>query len=216
MSRRFSTRRSTSSSPSSAAADVSKASPMMARAMASEMIGRSLMMASPAPPASLSAGSSWDAIVAASLGPLAFCFLPSTTTEPAITLQCARTSCGSAWKPGWWSITSSAASPLTWRWKAAPSSSSPPLPAAMLAASLPATRSSFGLTRYFFAGSGASPAGASMEPSFTSSSVIVAASFWQPRPRSPARILASIFSTAGMMVFCSLGAPPEVFQLPLA
>mmetsp|Transcript_27271 Transcript_27271/g.81225 ORF Transcript_27271/g.81225 Transcript_27271/m.81225 type:complete len:216 (+) Transcript_27271:478-1125(+) len=215
MRRRFSTFRRISSSPASAAAEESNLSPMMARATASETVGRSLMILSPASPEVFSAVSSSAAIMPASFGPLAFFFFPSTTTELAMTLQCVRTSSGSAWKPSWWSITSRAACSLTWRSMLPPSSSSPVLPITMAVTSA-SLRSMMGPTMYFLAGSAASPAGDSMEPSFTSSSVIVAASFCMPRPSSPARIFASIFSTAGMMVFCSFGAPPEVFQLPLA
>mmetsp|Transcript_38270 Transcript_38270/g.115743 ORF Transcript_38270/g.115743 Transcript_38270/m.115743 type:complete len:294 (-) Transcript_38270:883-1764(-) len=83
-------------------------------------------------------------------------------------------------------------------------------------ASLSLLRPSGTLKANLPAAAGSSPAGASISPAFTSSSMTLAACFCAPRPRSPARIFINCFSIAGMMAFCNFGAPPAFFHAPLA
>mmetsp|Transcript_95454 Transcript_95454/g.265237 ORF Transcript_95454/g.265237 Transcript_95454/m.265237 type:complete len:219 (-) Transcript_95454:28-684(-) len=141
-------------------------------------------------------------------------------TDMAMALQWERISAGCAAKATWASRRSFAAlpEPLCIRAKPAPASgsSSGILPAAMHAASLSATRSAGPAQLKRAAAAGSSPPGASSSPAFTSSSNTFAACFCAPRPRSPARIRSSSFSMLGWIAFWIFGAPPAVFQAPLA
>mmetsp|Transcript_80445 Transcript_80445/g.167575 ORF Transcript_80445/g.167575 Transcript_80445/m.167575 type:complete len:239 (-) Transcript_80445:1730-2446(-) len=157
--------------------------------------------------------------VATILAPVCFFFRPSRMREPNRMLAKRRTSVAWPARASWVSTTSSVPPwpPLTWRVKdMGPETPSSRVPATILAALLPSTRSVGREKTNRSAGAGSSPVGASMSPAFTSSSMIFAANFWAPRPSSPARMRASSFSMRGMICFCNLGAPPAFFQAPLA
>mmetsp|Transcript_122280 Transcript_122280/g.342282 ORF Transcript_122280/g.342282 Transcript_122280/m.342282 type:complete len:216 (+) Transcript_122280:1410-2057(+) len=215
MSRRFSTYKSISSSPPApAVAALYRSSPRAAFATASEAAWRSPRRA--LSPCALIKTSTASAMLAAIFGPAIRFFFPSTTQDLETMLQKLRTSSGCAAKRACWQRMSSAMSPLTCLAKLRSPPPRAAWPATMAAASLPDFRPSGAAKWNFSAAAGSSPSGASMSPAFVSSSYTLAACFWAPRPRSPARIFRSFFSMLGWMSFCNFGAPPAAFQAPLA
>mmetsp|Transcript_66985 Transcript_66985/g.190020 ORF Transcript_66985/g.190020 Transcript_66985/m.190020 type:complete len:253 (+) Transcript_66985:717-1475(+) len=96
-----------------------------------------------------------------------------------------------------------------------PAGPSGALPAAMLAAA-PAGHSGLAGKTKGSDTSGASPSGACSSPALTSASSASNASFWAAWPITPVRSRRRNFSMEGRINFCSLGAPPETFQMLLA
>mmetsp|Transcript_66983 Transcript_66983/g.190009 ORF Transcript_66983/g.190009 Transcript_66983/m.190009 type:complete len:298 (-) Transcript_66983:1597-2490(-) len=221
MSSMFSTFKRVSTSPA-ASSFASKASPSTARTTASAAVGRPVWSsAGGAAPARPTAAPTLLASSSASLGPAARRRWPSRATEAATASQCACTSAASAEKPGHGRRCSTTAFVVGFSSPGpeVPSAVAPPaadggLPAAMLAASA-LVRAGAWKENASVAGT-TSSAGASTSPALASPSSTSMASFWAPAPMSPLRRPRRIFSSAGMMLFCSLGEPPAVFQTPPA
>mmetsp|Transcript_25410 Transcript_25410/g.66336 ORF Transcript_25410/g.66336 Transcript_25410/m.66336 type:complete len:215 (-) Transcript_25410:420-1064(-) len=211
---RLSTLSRISSSPSPTPAVASKLSPSAARAMGSATFSMHCMASAGISATAFRVSASWAAI----FGPELFRFWPSLMTDEATWHSWLMTSPGRACSSICPSSTSAILSPEPLSILCMLSSSKPlsgSFPAAIREASLPSLVSGASSWKRP-AASGSSPAGASISPLFTSSSTIKAACFWAPRPRSPARIFASVSSILGMIALVSLGAPPDVFHAPLA
>mmetsp|Transcript_45479 Transcript_45479/g.141306 ORF Transcript_45479/g.141306 Transcript_45479/m.141306 type:complete len:226 (-) Transcript_45479:600-1277(-) len=217
---KFSTYSRVSESSWPAPALASKDAPRVARATSSATAGISLSRASSWCPCSSMAFLRFWMISSTILGPPTFFFLPSKMTEATMASQCVWTSAGCDANAAWACSTSSALSPapLSCLLKAASGSmsSSGVFPATMRSATLPGARSVATVKPKRAASAGSSPEGASMSPAFASSSISFAACFCAPRPSVPARMSSRNFSTAGMIVFWTFGAPPAFFHAPLA
>mmetsp|Transcript_41121 Transcript_41121/g.114894 ORF Transcript_41121/g.114894 Transcript_41121/m.114894 type:complete len:215 (-) Transcript_41121:113-757(-) len=214
MSSMLSTLSSTSSSPSPPPVAASKASPRAARAMGSAAFSMHCTASGGMSATALRVSASWAVIFA----PEAFFFLPSRMMDEATWRNWFSTSPGRACRSICPSSTSAILSPEPLSILCRPVSSKPSsgsLPAAIRAAALSGLVSGASSSKRP-AACGSSPAGASISPPLTSSSVTRAACFCAPRPRSPERIFASISSILGMIALVSLGAPPDVFHAPLA
>mmetsp|Transcript_80925 Transcript_80925/g.229235 ORF Transcript_80925/g.229235 Transcript_80925/m.229235 type:complete len:419 (+) Transcript_80925:287-1543(+) len=217
---RLSTYRSVWASSAPPATRASNLSPSAALVAASATSGSPASSALPLSPAKLMPAFSWSARAAAILAPVAFRLVPSMMVEAAISTRWLRTSSGSMFMPTCDSRKPLAplAPPLNCLLNSPVSSTTPSgrLPATTTDASLFGTRPSGGGMAKRAAFSGSSPAGASISPAFTSSSVTLPASVCAPGPSSPLRIRASSFWMAGAISFWTFGAPPAVFQMPFA